>query len=56
MHTAWAFGLGKKVIWHWNCADKNILIELSDLIGFGYDLTDTQDALMCWRNGIYFLW
>ena len=28
-----------------NCADKDILIELSELIGFGYDLSDTQDRL-----------
>ena len=27
----------------------NILIELSDLIGFGYDLSYTQDGLKCWR-------
>ena len=26
-------------------------IELSDLIGFGYDLSDTQDELKCWRMG-----
>ena len=25
----------------WNCADKYIFIELSELIGFGYDLNDT---------------
>ena len=35
-----------------NCADN--LIELSDLIGFGYDLSDTQDGLECWRMGIIF--
>ena len=40
---------------HWNCADKYILIELSDLIGFGYDLSDTQGGLECWWNGIYIL-
>ena len=28
------------------------LIELSDLIRFGYDLSDTQDGLKCWRMGI----
>ena len=39
-----------------NCADKFILIELSDLIGFGYDLSDTKDELRFWRNGIYILW
>ena len=27
-----------------------ILIELSDLIGFGYDLRDTQDGHKCWRT------
>ena len=32
------------------------LIELSELIGFDYDLSDTQDGLRCWRNGIYILW
>ena len=37
-------------------ADKYILIELSDLIGFGYDLSDTQDGLRCWRNWVYILW
>ena len=37
------------------CADKFILIELSELIVFGYDLSDTQDGLRCWRNGIYIL-
>ena len=35
-----------------NCADN--LIELSDLLGFGYDLSDTQDGLDCWRMGIIF--
>ena len=34
-HTLLPFGLGKTVT-HWICADKFILIELSDLIGFGY--------------------
>ena len=28
---------------------KYMLIELSDLIGFGYDLSDTQDGLKCWK-------
>ena len=37
-----------------NCADKYNLIELSDLIGFGYDLSDTQDGLKCWRIGVFF--
>ena len=32
------------------------LIGLSDLIGFGYDLSDTQDGLKCWRTGFYILW
>ena len=27
------------------CADKYILIELSNLVDFGYDLSDTQDGL-----------
>ena len=27
------------------CADKYNLIVLSDFIGFGYDLSDTQDGL-----------
>ena len=30
------------------------MIELSDFIGFGYDLSDTQDGLKCWRIGIIF--
>ena len=30
------------------------MIELSDLIGFGYDLSDTKDGLKCWRMGIVF--
>ena len=37
-----------------NGADKYNLIDLSDLIGFGYDLSDTQDGLKCWRMGIIF--
>ena len=48
----WPFGLDKKVR-HWNCADNHKLIELSDLLCFGYDLSDTQDGLKC---GIYILW
>ena len=32
-----------------------ILIELSELIIFGYDPSDAQDGLRCWRNGIYIL-
>ena len=39
-----------------NCADKFILVELSKLIVFGYDLDDTQDGVRCWRIGIYILW
>ena len=32
-----------------------ILIELSELIGVGYDLSDTQDGpIRCWRYLIYF--
>ena len=34
---------------------KTILIELSDLIGFVYGRSDTQEGLRCWRNGIYVL-
>ena len=37
-----------------SCADKYNLIELSDLIGFGYHLIDSQDGLKCWRMGIIF--
>ena len=33
------------------CADKYNLIELSDLVGFGYDPSDTHDELKCWRMG-----
>ena len=33
-----------------------IEIELSALIGIGYDLIDAQVGLRCWRNGIYILW
>ena len=29
----------------WVSADKSTLIELSELIGFGYDLSDAQDGL-----------
>ena len=29
-------------------------MELSDLIGFGYDLSETQDGIKCWRMGIIF--
>ena len=31
-------------------------LELIELIGFGYDLSDNQDGLRCWRNEIYILW
>ena len=37
-----------------NCADTYDFVVLSDLIGFGYDLSDTQDGLKCWRMGIIF--
>ena len=36
--------MGKKVR---HCAGKYNLVELSDLIGFGYDLSDTQDRFKC---------
>ena len=32
------------------------IVQISILIGFGYDLSDTQDGLRYWRNGIYILW
>ena len=32
------------------------IVQISILIGFGYDLSDTQDGLRCWRNGICILW
>ena len=54
MHTPGLLGWVKKVR-HRNCADKYNLIELSDLIGFGYDLSDTQDGFQCWRMGSIFL-
>ena len=39
------------------CADKYVLFDLNDLIGSGYDLSDTKGGLFkCWRNGIYILW
>ena len=37
-----------------NCADTYNLIELSDLIGCGYDLSDTQDGFECWGMRIIF--
>ena len=36
-----------KKVRHGNVADKYILIELSELIGSEYDLSDTQDGLRC---------
>ena len=30
------------------------MIEISDLIGFGYDLSDTQDGPKCWRREFIF--
>ena len=42
LHTPLTFWLGKKV------RQRN-LIELSGLIGFCYDVSDTQDGLKCWR-------
>ena len=42
--------MGKKAR-HSYSADKYNLIELSDLIGFGYGLSDTKDGLKCWRMG-----
>ena len=35
---------------------KSFLIELSSLIGVGYNLSDTQDGLRCLRNENYNLW
>ena len=32
------------------------IVQISILIGFCYDLSDTQDGLWCWKNGIYILW
>ena len=32
-----------------------ILIELSELVSFGYDLSETLDRHRCCRNGIYIL-
>ena len=29
------------------------IVQISTLIGFGYDLSYTQDGLRCWINGIY---
>ena len=52
MHTP--FILLGKTVRHCHCADKYDFIELSDLIGFGYDLSDTQDGLKCWRMGFIF--
>ena len=52
MHTPGLLGLVKKS--DIDCADKYSLNELSDLIGFGYDLSDTQDGLKCWRMEVIF--
>ena len=35
---------------------ESVLNELSELLVFDHDLSDTQDRLRCWRNGIYILW
>ena len=35
---------------------KYILIVLSEFVVFSYDLSNTQDEIRCWRNGIYILW
>ena len=55
MHTPDLFGRVKRPAIKIEQIIKYILIELSDLIGFSYDLSDTQDGLRCWRNGIYIL-
>ena len=64
MHTLTS-GLGKKAR-RWNCTGKYILIELSMLsltlkhwlylTYFCYDLSEIQDGLKCWRNGINIFW
>ena len=41
MHTPGLWGGVKRLTL--NCVDKYYLMELRDLIGFGYDLSDTQD-------------
>ena len=41
---------------NYRIALKYVLVELSELIGFSYDLSDTNNGLGCWRNGIYILW
>ena len=56
MHTPDLLGLRVNMSDIANCTDKFILIELSDLIGFGYDLSDIKDELRFWRNVIYILW
>ena len=38
MHTSVLLGWA-------NCADKDIMIDFSELIGLDYDLIDTQDRL-----------
>ena len=52
MHTPNLLGWVKNVK-TLNCADKYKynLIELNDLIDFGYDDSDTQDGFKCWRMG-----
>ena len=35
------------------CADKYILIDISKLIGFGYDWSDIKDGPRFWINGVY---
>ena len=48
----WPFRLGKRS--DIEIKQISINIKLSDLIGFGYDLSDTQDGLECWRMGFIF--
>ena len=54
MHTPVLFGWVKRAR-QCNCADKYILIKLSDLIDFVYDLSDTQDGRKCLRMGFIFV-
>ena len=42
-------------IFKWPLKTGLTVIELGHLIGFGYDLSDTKDGLMCLKNGIYIL-
>ena len=55
MHTLGLFGWVWVNFWHWNCADKYDFIELSDLIDFCYDLSDTQDGLSVGEWDLYFV-